>query len=171
MLELFILLIKEKVDIDDLSNKRIRNIGEILIVKIGEVVNFFQKSFSRSVYNFYGKLRSSLIVNFFDIYYFRSYLMSFFSLNPLSQLLDEKNIFSEMSHKRRIYSGKAQSLTSLKIREIHPSQLGRICPIETVEGKRAGLVLNLAINSNVNEEGFMYSTFFLLFFKDYHFIM
>lgn len=138
-----------------------RNIGEILLIKVADVVNFFKKSFLKSVYNFYGEINLGLILTFFDINYFRSSLMSFFSLNPLSQLLDDKNIFSEMSHKRRIYSGKAQSLTSLKIREIHPSQLGRICPIETVEGKRAGLVLNLAINSNVNEDGFLYSSFFL----------
>lgn len=148
-------------DIDDLSNKRIRSIGEMLISKVGEVVNLFCKSILKSISDSYFRMNKNLLVSFFDVYYFRKYIVSFFSLSPLSQLLDEKNIFSEMSHKRRIYCGTAQSLSALKIREIHTSQLGRICPVETVEGKRAGLVLNFSIDCNLSEEGFLRSSFFL----------
>lgn len=133
----------------------------MLTVKTREILNVVYKNILKSVSNFYYKLTKSLIIKLFDTDYFRKYLLSFFSLNPLSQLLDEKNFFSEISHKRRIYCGKTQSLTLLKIREIHPSQLGRICPIETVEGKRAGLVLNFSTESDLSEKGFLRSVLFL----------
>lgn len=95
--------------------------------------------------------------------YVTSNLLSFFSSNPLSQLLDTKNVFAELSHKRRIYSTKLQSLTASKIREIHPSHLARICPIETAEGKRAGLVLNFSSDCDLSENGFIRASLLLRF--------
>ena len=144
-----------------MSNKRIKSVGEMLIIKTREVLNIVYKSILKSLSNNYFKLSKSLIIKLFDSNYFRKYLVSFFSLNPLSQLIDEKNIYSEISHKRRIYCHKTQSLTLLNIREIHPSQIGRICPIETVEGKRAGLVLNFSTECDLSEKGFLRSVFFL----------
>lgn len=148
-------------DIDNLSNKRIKTVGEMLVFQIRQIITVFMKNFLKYISQFYFCVTYSSFIKFFDVRYFRLHLLSFFSLSPLSQLIDDKNIFSEISHKRRIYSAKAQSLTLLKVREIHPSQLGRICPIETVEGKRAGLVLNFSSECDLSSNGFLRSPFFL----------
>ena len=86
-------------------------------------------------------------------------------MNPLSQLLDETNTLSDISHKRKISclgtGGISSNKTSIKIREIHPSQYGKICPIETTEGKNAGLILSFANDSQVDCKGFIQTPFFL----------
>jgi DNA-directed RNA polymerase subunit beta len=82
--------------------------------------------------------------------------------------MDEKNAIDELAQKRKIsYSNiKKENKTIQKnssIREIHPSQLGRICPIETVEGKNAGLRISFTNEYNLTKEGFIQSPFFLRF--------
>lgn len=93
-------------------------------------------------------------------------LKKFFTQNPLSQILDEKNAIDEITQKRKItYSKNNQtSKTNQKnslLREIHPSQLGRICPIETSEGKNAGLRISFTNEYNLNKNGFIQSPFLL----------
>lgn len=148
-------------DIDNLSNKRIKTVGEMLILHTREIIILFRNNVLKFISQFYFKVSHPLFVRIFDINSFRVHFLSFFSLNPLCQLIDDKNIFSELSHKRRIYSAKVESLTFLKVREINPSQMGRVCPIETVEGKRAGLVLNFSIGCDLSDHGFLRSPFFL----------
>lgn len=92
-------------------------------------------------------------------------LKSFFTLNQLSQISEETNPLSEITHKRKIscYGIGAIDRTkaNLNIREIHPSHFGRICPIETSEGKNAGLILSLAKDVTLDKKGFIQTPFFM----------
>lgn len=88
----------------------------------------------------------------------------FLTLSNFSQLLNNLNPLSELTHKRKItlisekISNKKQ--TTLKLREINISQYGRICPIETTEGKNSGLILYLSKETNRNKLGFITTPLF-----------
>lgn len=93
-----------------------------------------------------------------------NFLRKFFIGNQLSQLMEETNPLSEITHKRKISSFGIGAIdrkkANLNIREIHTSQFGKICPIETTEGKNAGLILSLAKDSNINKHGFIETPFY-----------
>ena len=80
-------------------------------------------------------------------------------------MMEETNPLAEITQKRKISSFGVGALdknkTNLNVREIHPSQFGRICPIETTEGKNAGLILSLAKNTKINKNGFLETPFYL----------
>ena len=84
-------------------------------------------------------------------------------------MLDEINSLAEITHKRKVSSFGVGALdkkqANLKIREIHPSQYSRICPIETSEGKNAGLILSLSKDVEINKYGFIESPFYIWFIK------
>jgi DNA-directed RNA polymerase subunit beta len=85
-------------------------------------------------------------------------LKEFFALNPLSQFMDEINPLAQLTQKRRLTSlgpGGVTREAGLAVRDIHPSYYGRICPIETPEGKNAGLVNSLSTHCRVNTFGFL----------------
>jgi len=85
-------------------------------------------------------------------------LKEFFGLNPLSQFMDQINPLGELTQKRRLTSlgpGGVTREAGLAVRDIHPSYYGRICPIETPEGKNAGLVNSLSSHSRINTFGFI----------------
>jgi DNA-directed RNA polymerase subunit beta len=94
-------------------------------------------------------------------------LKEFFGTHPLSQFMDQINPLAELTHKRRITSlgpgGVARDTATLAIRGIHPSHYGRICPIETPEGKNTGLVNSLTVYARVNLQGFIQSPFQLVY--------
>ena len=83
----------------------------------------------------------------------------FFGLNPMSQFMDQTNPLAEVTHKRRLSSlgpgGLHRDRAGLIVRSIHPSYYGRVCPIETPEGKNAGLVGSLASYAQLNPDGFI----------------
>jgi DNA-directed RNA polymerase subunit beta len=88
----------------------------------------------------------------------------FFVGNQLSQLMEETNPLSEITHKRKISSFGIGAIdrkkANINIREIQTSQYGKICPIETTEGKNAGLILSLAKDTKINKDGFIESPFY-----------
>ena len=90
-------------------------------------------------------------------------LKEFFGSNPLSQFMDQINPLAEITHKRRLSSmgpgGVTRDTATLAIRGIHPSHYGRICPIETPEGKNTGLVNSLTTYARVNLQGLIQSPF------------
>lgn len=92
-------------------------------------------------------------------------IKNFFTSSQLSQILEETNPISETSHKRKISCFGIGALdkknAGISIREINSSHFGRICPIETSEGKNAGLILSLAQNARLNKHGFIEASFFL----------
>lgn len=89
----------------------------------------------------------------------------FFNSSPLSQIAEETNPIAEITHKRKISflvsNSQTKKTSNLEIREIHPSHYGKICPIETTEGKNAGLVWSLAKETRINKYGFLETPFFL----------
>jgi hypothetical protein len=94
-------------------------------------------------------------------------LRQFFGTNPLSQFLDQINPLAEMTHKRRISSmgpgGVSPDNAPLAIRSIHPTHYGRICPIETPEGKNTGLVNSITTCARVTSDGLIETPFYKVF--------
>lgn len=92
-------------------------------------------------------------------------MKKFFTSNQLSQIMEETNPLAEITHKRKVSSFGIGAIdrkkAKIKVREIHPSHYGRICPIETTEGKNAGLILSLAKDIKLNKYGFIESPFYL----------
>lgn len=96
-----------------------------------------------------------------------SVLREFFGTSPLSQFMDQINPLAELTHKRRLSSmgpgGVTRDSATLDIRGIHPSHYGRICPVETPEGKNTGLVNSLTTYARVNEQGFIETPFYKVY--------
>jgi len=94
-------------------------------------------------------------------------LKEFFGTSPLSQFMDQINPLSEITHKRRLSSlgpgGVTRDTATLAIRGIHPSHYGRICPIETPEGKNTGLVNSLTALARLNDQGILESPFYKVY--------
>ena len=153
-------------EIDDLQNKKLRSTGELLKNEFKKIIYDIEKRLKRKINEHkegltkpqdFKKLISSSIVN--------SHLRKFFNTNPLSQLLDEINSLAEITHKRKVSSFGVGALdrkkANLNVREIHPSQFGRLCPIETAEGKNAGLVLSLSKDVEIDTYGFIASPLYM----------
>jgi DNA-directed RNA polymerase subunit beta len=155
-------------DIDDLSNKLVRCVGELMQNQVRMILSELLEDLDdklRGVEKYvkneeFSKLEKS-VVKYFDL---TKGFEKFFVDNPLSQIMDDTNPLSELTHKRRVSSSGVGGLNKenvkLEVREIHPSHFGRVCPIETSEGKNAGLVLSLAKNVRVNNFGFIESPFY-----------
>ena len=98
---------------------------------------------------------------------FNGALKEFFGSSPLSQFLDQINPLAELTHKRRLSSmgpgGVTRDSATLEIRGIHPSHYGRICPVETPEGKNTGLVNSLTAYARVNSEGYIETPFYKVY--------
>ena len=94
-------------------------------------------------------------------------LKEFFGSNPLSQFMDQINPLSEMTHKRRLSSlgigGVTRDTATLAIRGIHPTHYGRICPIETPEGKNTGLVNSMTTYAKINLQGLILTPFYKVY--------
>jgi len=145
-------------DIDHLSNRRIRSMGEILYSHLQPVVRKFVKSVKGklSILNTEELIKLTDLVNFKII---DNAMKSFFATSQLSQFLDQINPLAEVEHKRRLTSlgpgGLKRETAKFEVRDVHPSHYGRICPIETPEGQNIGLVVYQSLFSRVNAEGFL----------------
>jgi DNA-directed RNA polymerase beta subunit len=98
---------------------------------------------------------------------FNGALKEFFGSSPLSQFMDQINPLAELTHKRRLSSmgpgGVTRDSATLEIRGIHPSHYGRICPVETPEGKNTGLVNSLTAYARVNHKGYIETPFYRVY--------
>nr|UZA61435.1 RNA polymerase subunit beta [Hyalogonium fusiforme] len=98
---------------------------------------------------------------------FNSAIREFFGTSPLSQFMDQINPLAELTHKRRLSSmgpgGVTRDTATLEIRGIHPTHYGRICPIETPEGKNTGLVNSMTTYARVNPNGILESPFYKVY--------
>ncbi|MCR5412881.1 MAG: DNA-directed RNA polymerase subunit beta [Patescibacteria group bacterium] len=145
-------------DSDHLANKRIRTSGELLFSHLQPYMRKFVKSVSGklSVLNTEQPVKIIDIVNFKMI---DNAIKSFFATSQLSQFIEQINPLSELEHKRRITAlgtgGLKRETAKFDVRDIHLSQYGRICPIETPEGQNIGLVTHQALYSRINNEGFL----------------
>lgn len=114
-----------------------------------------------------GKKKTLTITNLINNKAFNSALREFFGTSPLSQFMDQINPLAEITHKRRLSSmgpgGVTRDRATLAIRGIHPTHYGRICPIETPEGKNTGLVNSMTAYARVNSQGMLESPFYKVY--------
>jgi DNA-directed RNA polymerase beta subunit len=110
---------------------------------------------------------SQILINFVNSKAFNSAIREFFGTSPLSQFMDQINPLAELTHKRRLSSmgpgGVTRDTATLAIRGIHPTHYGRICPIETPEGKNTGLVNSMTTYARVNSNGIIESPFYKVY--------
>jgi DNA-directed RNA polymerase subunit beta len=148
-------------DIDHLSNRRVRPVGEL-------VQNKFRVGLMRT--DRIAKDRMTVMdletVTPTDLVNSRpitAALREFFASSQLSQFMDQTNPLSELSHKRRLSAmgpgGLSRERASFDVRDVHPSHYGRICPIATPEGPNIGLVVHMATYGRLNKYGFIETPF------------
>ena len=149
-------------DIDNLGNRRIRCVGELIQTQfrigLSKMAKTVQQKLSMTADD--SELQNSKkIGNFINIRPLTSSIREFFASSQLSQFMDQVNPLSELTNKRRISAlgqgGITRDRASIAIRDVHETHYGRICPIETPEGQNIGLISNLACYAKVNNYGFI----------------
>ena len=160
-------------DIDDIKNKQIRCIGELLQNQIRVGFYRLQKNLiDESPINNSQKLTFDLETYsdpedwIIDPRPLTSSIKEFFKTSQLSQFMDQINPLAEITHKRRISvfgpNGLKRDHISTVIRDIHPSQYGRLCPIETPEGQNAGLIASMAMFGRIGSLGSIETPYFYM---------
>ena len=157
-------------DIDHLKNRRARLAGELIQTQFRLGLNRLERviynrisdeNILRKTPGALGSLNSLIRTQVLS-----SVFQEFFGSNQLSQFMDQTNPLAEITHKRRLSSlgpgGLNRARAGLIVRGIHPSYYGRICPIETPEGKNAGLVGSIATFTQINKNGFLESPYYKL---------
>ncbi len=149
-------------DIDHLGNRRIRSVGELLQNQIRIGLNRLERIAQERMTICEQKyLRVNVLVNSKPLV---ASIREFFGSNPLSQFMDQTNPLAQLTHKRRLSvlgpGGINRDRAGFAVRDIHPSQYGRICPIETPEGPNAGLIGSLSTYGRVNSYGFIETPFY-----------
>lgn len=166
--------IKTTDDIDDLKNKRIRTSGELMKNVTQSILSDLLKNIKEKIENTEEKIEKGNneinLTEFVNSKILTNTLKKFFTGNQLSQIMEETNPLSEITHKRKVscfgIGAIDKKKANLNIREIHPSHYSRICPIETAEGKNAGLILSLAKDVHLNKYGFIQSPFYKVMNKN-----
>ena len=152
-------------DIDNLANRRVRPVGDLMEMQFDLALSRVEKSVKQRWGRLKGPLPSLTLV---DSKQFNKTFREFFGpTNPLAQYLDQLNPLSEVTHKRRINAtgpgGVSRDNANLEMRNIHATHYGRICPIETPEGKNAGLVNTLTTYGRVTMNGFIETPYYRVF--------
>ena len=144
-------------DIDSLANRRIKLVGELVQrqFRLG-MLRLQRNILDRMSMANPEEVTPSQLLNSRPVV---AAVKEFFTSSQLSQLMDETNPFSELSHKRRLSSmgpgGLTRERAGFDVRDAHPTHYGRICTVETPEGGNVGLVLNLATYARINDYGFI----------------
>src|SRR5258706_504099 len=144
-------------DIDNLGNRRVRSVGELLenqyrvgLLRMERAVKERMSSVEVSTVMPNDLINAKPAV---------AAVREFFGSSQLSQFMDQTNPLSEVTHKRRISAlgpgGLPRECAGLEVRDVHPTHYGRICPIETPEGPNIGLIASLSTFARVNEYGFV----------------
>ncbi|MCC6515081.1 MAG: DNA-directed RNA polymerase subunit beta [Chitinophagales bacterium] len=153
-------LVNQKAEIDDidhLSNRRVRTVGEQLFAQFGVGLARMARTIRERM-----NVRDNEVFTPIDLINARtlsSVINSFFGTSQLSQFLDQTNPLSEITHKRRISAlgpgGLSRERAGFEVRDVHYSHYGRLCTIETPEGPNIGLISTLCVHAKVNEMGFI----------------
>src|SRR5688572_16874003 len=144
-------------DIDHLSNRRVRTVGEQLYAQFGVGLARMARTIRERM-----NVRDNEVFTPVDLINARtlsSVINSFFGTSQLSQFLDQTNPLSEITHKRRISAlgpgGLSRERAGFEVRDVHYSHYGRLCTIETPEGLNIGLISTLCVHAQINEMGFI----------------
>jgi DNA-directed RNA polymerase subunit beta len=160
IIKYLIQLINSKTDVDDidhLSNRRVRTVGE-------QLSNQFSVGLARMARTIRERMnvRDNEVFTPIDLINSKtlsSVINSFFGTNQLSQFMDQTNPLAEMTHKRRMSAlgpgGLSRERAGFEVRDVHYTHYGRLCPIETPEGPNIGLISSLCVYANINTLGFI----------------
>ncbi len=153
-------LINSKKDVDDidhLSNRRVRTVGEQLGNQFGVGLARMARTIRERM-----NVRDNEVftpVDLINAKTLSSVINSFFGTNQLSQFLDQTNPLAEMTHKRRMSAlgpgGLSRERAGFEVRDVHYTHYGRLCPIETPEGPNIGLISSLCVYAKINDLGFI----------------
>lgn len=144
-------------DIDNLSNRRVRGVGELLLMQIKAGLSKMGKMVKEKMtVQDSETLTPQSLLNTRPL---NALILDFFGSGQLSQFMDQSNPLAELTHKRRISAlgpgGLSRERAGFEVRDVHDSHYGRICPIETPEGPNIGLIGSLAIYAKINKYGFI----------------
>ncbi|HQX04427.1 MAG TPA: DNA-directed RNA polymerase subunit beta, partial [Flavobacterium sp.] len=153
-------LINSKAEIDDidhLSNRRVRTVGEQLSAQFGVGLARMARTIRERM-----NVRDNEVFTPIDLINAKtlsSVINSFFGTNQLSQFMDQTNPLGEITHKRRLSAlgpgGLSRERAGFEVRDVHYTHYGRLCPIETPEGPNIGLISSLGVYAKVNGMGFI----------------
>jgi DNA-directed RNA polymerase subunit beta len=153
-------LINQKADVDDidhLSNRRIRTVGEQLSNQFGVGLARMSRTIRERM-----NVRDNEVftpTELINAKTLSSVINSFFGTNQLSQFMDQTNPLAELTHKRRISAlgpgGLSRERAGFEVRDVHYTHYGRLCTIETPEGPNIGLISSLCVYAKINELGFI----------------
>ncbi|NUQ25019.1 MAG: DNA-directed RNA polymerase subunit beta [Saprospiraceae bacterium] len=160
IIQYLVRLMNQKAEIDDidhLSNRRVRTVGEQLYAQFGVGLARMARTIRERM-----NVRDNEVFTPVDLINARtlsSVINSFFGTSQLSQFLDQTNPLSEITHKRRISAlgpgGLSRERAGFEVRDVHYSHYGRLCTIETPEGPNIGLISTLCVHAKVNKMGFL----------------
>ena len=144
-------------DIDDLSNRRVRTVGEQLYNQFGIGLARMSRTVRERM-----NVRDNEVFTPIDLINAKtisSVVNSFFGTNALSQFMDQTNPLAEITHKRRLSAlgpgGLSRDRAGFEVRDVHYTHYGRLCPIETPEGPNIGLISSLCVYAKINDLGFI----------------
>ena len=153
-------LINSKAEIDDidhLSNRRVRTVGEQLSSQFGVGLSRMARTIRERM-----NVRDNEVFTPIDLINAKtlsSVINTFFGTNQLSQFMDQTNPLAEITHKRRLSAlgpgGLSRERAGFEVRDVHYTHYGRLCPIETPEGPNIGLISSLSVYAKVNSMGFI----------------
>ncbi len=153
-------LINSKTDVDDidhLSNRRVRTVGEQMANQFGVGLARMARTIRERM-----NVRDNEVFTPIDLINSKtlsSVINSFFGTNQLSQFMDQTNPLAEMTHKRRMSAlgpgGLSRERAGFEVRDVHYTHYGRLCPIETPEGPNIGLISSLCVYAKINDLGFI----------------
>ena len=153
-------LINSKADVDDidhLSNRRVRTVGEQLYGQFGVGLARMARTIRERM-----NVRDNEVFTPIDLINAKtisSVINSFFGTNALSQFMDQTNPLAEITHKRRLSAlgpgGLSRDRAGFEVRDVHYTHYGRLCPIETPEGPNIGLISSLCVFAKINDLGFI----------------
>jgi DNA-directed RNA polymerase subunit beta len=145
----------EPDDIDHMGSRRVRFVGEMLQIKVRTGMTQIKRNIQNRMSTI--ETDSTLPVNFISPRPMQARIKEFFTTNQLSQFMQQDNILCEIEHLRRISAlgpgGLTRERAGLEVRDVHPSQYGRVCPIQTSEGQNIGLILHFTNYARTNEFG------------------
>ena len=146
-------------DIDNLCNRRVRCVGELLQTQFRIGLTKMAKNITQKMSLTTGETKELTPKSLINIRPLASAIREFFASSQLSQFMDQTNPLAELANKRRISAlgpgGLTRDRASMEVRDVHFTHYGRICPIETPEGQNIGLINNLATYAKINKYGFI----------------
>ncbi|GHV67082.1 DNA-directed RNA polymerase subunit beta [Bacteroidia bacterium] len=160
IIKYLIKLLNAKMDVDDidhLSNRRVRTVGEQLFNQFGVGLVRMTRTIRERM-----NVRDNEVftpVDLINSKILSSVINSFFGTNALSQFMDQTNPLAEITHKRRMSAlgpgGLSRERAGFEVRDVHYTHYGRLCPIETPEGPNIGLISSLCVYAKINKLGFI----------------